>query len=90
MKSNWTLFNEKKTLISKAIDVSQEYREQWERVPLNDKIKCFLNAADLVSDKYRYDLNATTMLGNIKKTIDRLSNYFYLYNNYLPFFFTFH
>lgn len=56
-------------IISKAIQVAQARRANWERVPLNDKIKLFLKAADLVSGKYRFDLNATTMLGQSKTII---------------------
>lgn len=56
-------------IISKAIDVSQKRRAEWERVPLKERIDIFLKAADLVSDKYRYDLNASTMLGQSKTII---------------------
>ena len=56
-------------ILAKAIKVSQERKHDWERVPLNEKIKLFLKAADLVSGKYRYDLNAATMLGQSKTII---------------------
>ncbi|KAG8180753.1 hypothetical protein JTE90_026227 [Oedothorax gibbosus] len=56
----------KPDLISKAIDESQAVRVQWEKTPLSERIKLFLKAADLVSGKYRMDLNATTMLGQGK------------------------
>ena len=44
-------------------------RPEWERVPLQDKIHMFLKAADLMIDKYRADLNATTMLGQAKTIV---------------------
>ncbi|KAK8775262.1 hypothetical protein V5799_031392 [Amblyomma americanum] len=55
-----------KEVIQDAIDVSLKAREEWEAKPLNDKVKLFLRAADLVSSKYRYKLNAATMLGQGK------------------------
>ncbi|KAH9377655.1 hypothetical protein HPB48_022349 [Haemaphysalis longicornis] len=55
-----------KEMIQQAIDTSLKVREEWEAVPLNDKVKLFLRAADLVSNKYRYKLNAATMLGQAK------------------------
>lgn len=55
-----------KETIQDAINVSLKVREEWEAKPLNDKVKLFLRAADLVSSKYRYKLNAATMLGQGK------------------------
>lgn len=55
-----------KDLVQKAIDESLKARPKWEATPLSEKIKIFLKAADLVSNKYRMDLNATTMLGQVK------------------------
>lgn len=52
-------------VIRQAIVESQAARTQWERTPLSDRIKLFQKAADLVSGKYRMDLNATTMLGQV-------------------------
>lgn len=56
-------------LVKEAIGSSQKIRKEWEAVPINDKIKIFLRAADLVSGKYRYDLNAATMIGQGKTII---------------------
>lgn len=56
-------------LIKKAIAESQKAYTKWESTPLSEKIKLFLKAADLVSGKYRMDLNATTMLGQGKNII---------------------
>lgn len=55
-----------KETIQDAINVSLKAREEWEAKPLNDKVKLFLRAADLVGNKYRYKLNAATMLGQGK------------------------
>ncbi|XP_037277935.1 delta-1-pyrroline-5-carboxylate dehydrogenase, mitochondrial [Rhipicephalus microplus] len=55
-----------KETIQDAIGVSLKAREEWEAKPLNDKVKLFLRAADLVGNKYRYKLNAATMLGQGK------------------------
>ena len=52
-------------LVGKAIDTSLEAKKEWEKVPLNEKFKLFLDVADLMATKYRADLNATTMLGMI-------------------------
>ncbi|XP_046360059.2 delta-1-pyrroline-5-carboxylate dehydrogenase, mitochondrial-like [Haliotis rufescens] len=52
--------------VKKAIDVSLAAREAWERTPLEKRSEVFLRAADLMSTKYRYDLLATTMLGQAK------------------------
>lgn len=50
-------------LIGDAVDNSLQIREDWERFPIGEKIKIFLRAADLIANKYRYDVNAVTMLG---------------------------
>jgi 1-pyrroline-5-carboxylate dehydrogenase len=56
-------------LIQKAIDVSQQAKTEWDRVPINDKIKLFLRVADEMATVHRADLNATTMLGQSKTII---------------------
>uniref|UniRef100_A0A2R5LKI9 Multifunctional fusion protein n=1 Tax=Ornithodoros turicata TaxID=34597 RepID=A0A2R5LKI9_9ACAR len=53
-------------IIQQAIDNCMNAREEWEALPLNDKVKLFLKVADLVSGKYRYDLVASTMIGQGK------------------------
>uniref|UniRef100_A0A1W7RAT0 Multifunctional fusion protein n=1 Tax=Hadrurus spadix TaxID=141984 RepID=A0A1W7RAT0_9SCOR len=53
-------------IIRKAIDKSLEVRPSWEGTPISQRIKLFLKAADLISGKYRMDLNASTMLGQGK------------------------
>ncbi|KRZ50803.1 Delta-1-pyrroline-5-carboxylate dehydrogenase, mitochondrial, partial [Trichinella nativa] len=54
-----------KNLIRKAIDVALESRLAWERMPLEKRAEIFFKAADLASTKYRMDLNAATMLGQV-------------------------
>ncbi|UYV81967.1 hypothetical protein LAZ67_21000244 [Cordylochernes scorpioides] len=56
-------------LVQKAIDTALAAREEWERVPLQRKVEMFLKAGDLVSTKYRMELNAATMLGQGKTAI---------------------
>ncbi|CAI9731036.1 delta-1-pyrroline-5-carboxylate dehydrogenase, mitochondrial-like [Octopus vulgaris] len=56
-------------IIKKAIDVSQKARHDWARVPFEEKSKIFLKAADLISNEYRMDLMASTMLGQGKTII---------------------
>lgn len=55
--------------LQKAIAESQRAQQSWESTPLSDRIKLFLKAGDLVSGKYRMDLNAATMLGQGKTVI---------------------
>lgn len=53
-------------VIFKAIDGALEARDRWESMPFNDRAAIFLKAADLLANKYRYDLLAATMLGQGK------------------------
>lgn len=53
-------------IIQSAINNAESVREKWEAVPISEKINLCLKAADLVSGKYRMDLNAATMLGQGK------------------------
>ena len=53
------------SIIQKAIDVSQEAHREWERRSIEERSQIFLRAADLISGKYRMDLLATTMLGQV-------------------------
>merc|ERR1712045_384464 len=56
-------------LVGKAIETSLEAKKEWEKVPLDEKFKLFLDVADLMAGKYRADLNATTMLGQAKTVV---------------------
>lgn len=53
-------------IIKKAIEKNLQVRNEWETIPIAKKIKLFLKAGDLVSGKYRMELNAATMLGQGK------------------------
>ena len=44
-------------------------KADWEKVPIDEKIKLFLKVADMISNEYRADMNATTMLGQSKTII---------------------
>ena len=56
-------------LVQKSIDTALAAKADWEKVPIDDKIKLFLKVADEISTTYRADLNATTMLGQSKTII---------------------
>ena len=49
----------------KAIDVSMKARKDWERRPQDERSEIFLKAADLMANKYRMDLMASTMMGQV-------------------------
>ena len=52
--------------IKQAIIASTNARKDWERMPFQHRAAIFLKAAELLSKKYRYVLNAATMLGQSK------------------------
>ncbi|KAL5611828.1 hypothetical protein BROUX41_000597 [Berkeleyomyces rouxiae] len=52
--------------VSAAIDAALAARESWANLPFADRAAVFLKAADLISTKYRYELMASTMLGQGK------------------------
>jgi len=56
-------------LVTKAINTSLEAKKEWEKVPLDERMKLFLKVADEMAGQYRADLNATTMLGQAKTVI---------------------
>ncbi len=49
-----------------AIEASQKAKHDWETLPYLQRASVFLKAADLLSGKYRYILNAATMLNQSK------------------------
>ncbi|MDQ1141652.1 L-glutamate gamma-semialdehyde dehydrogenase [Pedobacter agri] len=55
-----------KTHIQQAIDAALAAKEDWENLPWEHRAAIFLKAADLIAGKYRYKLNAATMLGQSK------------------------
>lgn len=56
-------------LIQKAINKSVEIQRKWDRTTLKERIDIYHRAADLMAGKYRQKLNAATMLGQSKTTI---------------------
>ncbi len=49
-----------------AIEAALDAKKQWENTPWQERAAIFLKAADLISQKYTYRLNAATMLGQSK------------------------
>ena len=49
-----------------AIDAALSAKEEWESFPWEQRAAIFLRCAELISNKYRYKLNAATMLGQSK------------------------
>jgi len=56
-------------LVTKAINTSLEAKKEWERVPMDQRMKMYLSVADQMAGEYRAELNATTMLGQAKTVI---------------------
>ena len=56
-------------LVQKGIDTALAAKADWEKVPIDEKIKMFLKVSDQMADIYRADLNATTMLGQAKTIV---------------------
>ena len=52
--------------MAKAIESALLAKASWETLPFSDRAAVFLRAADLISEKYRYELMAATMLGQGK------------------------
>ena len=52
-----------KETVQKAIEAALEARKQWENVHWIDRCSIMLRAAELLAGKYRYVINAATMLG---------------------------
>lgn len=55
--------------IGKAIDVTVEAQVRWDRTPLQERVRIWERAADLMAGEYRQKLNAATMLGQSKSVI---------------------
>jgi len=56
-------------LVQKGITTAMAAKADWEKVPIDEKIKMFLKVSDQMADIYRADLNATTMLGQAKTIV---------------------
>ncbi len=52
--------------VNRAIEASQKARPAWEALPAIARASVFLKAAELLRTKYRFRLNAATMLGQSK------------------------
>jgi 1-pyrroline-5-carboxylate dehydrogenase len=52
--------------INTAIGSALAAKPAWESLPFADRAAVFLKAADLISTKYRYEIMATTMVGQGK------------------------
>ena len=52
--------------VNMAIESAMEAREKWSNTPWQDRAAVFLKAADLLSGSWRYQINASTMLGQSK------------------------
>jgi 1-pyrroline-5-carboxylate dehydrogenase len=52
--------------VNTAIDSALAAKPAWESLPFADRAAIFLKAADLISTKYRYEIMATTMVGQGK------------------------
>jgi len=54
------------THINKAIEAALKARDQWAATSWEHRASIFLKAADLLANKYRFKMNAATMLGQSK------------------------
>lgn len=52
--------------VKAAIEAALAAQEEWAAMPFAERAAIFLKAADLIANKYRYDLMAATMLGQGK------------------------
>ncbi|MCK5807550.1 L-glutamate gamma-semialdehyde dehydrogenase [bacterium] len=52
--------------VKMAIEASQKAKKEWEAMAWTDRVAIFLRAAELITTKYRYILNASTMLNQSK------------------------
>jgi 1-pyrroline-5-carboxylate dehydrogenase len=52
--------------VTQAIDAALAARESWANMTWENRANIFIRAAELISTKYRYHMNATTMLGQSK------------------------
>ena len=52
--------------VEQAIKASQAAKKEWEEMPYQMRASIFMKAAELLSTKYRYILNAATMLNQSK------------------------
>src|SRR6476659_1622777 len=55
-----------KSHVTKAINAALAAKHDWENLAWEHRAAIFLKAADLIAGKYRYELNAATVLGQSK------------------------
>jgi len=55
--------------VSKAINAALKARDKWSAMSWENRANIFLKAADLLATKYRFHINAATMLGQSKNVI---------------------
>ncbi|XP_061162838.1 delta-1-pyrroline-5-carboxylate dehydrogenase, mitochondrial-like [Saccostrea echinata] len=53
-------------IIQKAIDNSLKARKQWVKTPVEKRAEIFMTAAEMISKEKRFDIMATTMIGQAK------------------------
>lgn len=68
-------------IIEKGIASCLKARKSWERTPLEKRAEVFYNAAELMRNKYRYDLLATTMLGQVEMGVRVIEHFTGLVQN---------
>ncbi|XP_055385521.1 delta-1-pyrroline-5-carboxylate dehydrogenase, mitochondrial [Condylostylus longicornis] len=56
-------------LINKAIETAVETQKKWDRTTIEERLRIWDKAADLMAGPYRQELNAATMLGQSKTVI---------------------
>ncbi|KIE02042.1 delta 1-pyrroline-5-carboxylate dehydrogenase, partial [Metarhizium majus ARSEF 297] len=52
--------------VNNAIEAALAAKPAWEALPFSDRAAVFLKAADLIANKYRYEIMASTVLGQGK------------------------
>ncbi|MDR0724735.1 MAG: L-glutamate gamma-semialdehyde dehydrogenase [Prevotellaceae bacterium] len=52
--------------VAKAIEAAMEAHKKWSRLPWEERASVLLRAGELLAGKYRYIINAATMLGQSK------------------------
>jgi len=52
--------------VKNAIDAALQARKKWSELPWEQRASIFLKAAELLATKYRFKMNAATMLGQSK------------------------
>eukprot|EP01114_Cavostelium_apophysatum_P021307 TRINITY_DN739_c0_g1_i3.p1 TRINITY_DN739_c0_g1~~TRINITY_DN739_c0_g1_i3.p1 ORF type:complete len:327 (-),score=66.58 TRINITY_DN739_c0_g1_i3:14-994(-) len=61
-----TFHQANEAVLKEAVEVALAAKPKWEALPFEDRASIFLKAADLLANKYRYECNAATMLGQSK------------------------